>query len=111
MEIEDDGNVRPREPAAEQHRGRLVRALDEHRIRLELAQLAGHSARQRGVERNPVEPSRAHGPGEVEPVVALGRVLGRARQHAQLELVPERRELAPQRPVERENVAPAGDEQ
>ena len=70
VQVEDDPRVALREHAAEPHGGDVVRAVHDHRIGLEVPQLARDAHRQREVEDEPVERTRTHGLHQVEGVVA-----------------------------------------
>ena len=92
-------------------RGDVVRSLDDHRVGLEVAQLARDAHRQREVEDEPVERARAHGLHEVEGVVARRFARQRAREHADVGDSLERVELLPSRLVQRQPIPGSPDEQ
>src|SRR5581483_7315858 len=110
VEVEDDWRRAAREPARQQDGERLVRALDEHRVRPEAAKLARRAKRQQEVKERAVDDSRPRLRDEREHGVA-GRAGGGGREHPQLELRSERVELARQALVEGQPVAVPADDQ
>ena len=104
VHLQQHARTAPREPAPGQDAGRFVRALRDHDLRSERAQLAGDPQGKPEIER------RRAGGNELETPVVDRAVCG-AREDAQLELVAERIPLACERRVEREPVARATDEE
>ena len=101
VQVEHDRRVALREHAAEPHGGHVVRALHDHRIGLEVPQLARDAHRQGEVEDEPVERTRPHGLHEVKGVVARRGAVSGGRQDADVGDATERVELLARRLVER----------
>jgi hypothetical protein len=111
VQVEHDPRVATGETPAEQNRWDVVRAVHEHRVRLEVAQLSRDAHRQREMEGNSVYQPWPDRLDEVKRVV-VGKIrLGRACEHAHLGDALERLELLAIRVRQRNAISGSRDEQ
>jgi hypothetical protein len=111
VQVENDPRVASCETPTEQNRRDVVRAVHEHCVRLEVAQLARYAHRQREMERRSVHDPRSDRLDEMERVV-VGKIrVGCAREHAQLGDALERLELLAIRFRQRKAISGSRDEQ
>src|SRR5205085_4097139 len=111
VELEDHARIAPRKPPRSESGRRLVRTLHEEDVRAKLTQLARDADRERRVEERAVERARPNRFREPERRIVAVRPLGRAREHAEVELVAECGPFACERGVERQPVTRPPDEQ
>ena len=88
-----------------------MRTLDEHRVRVELAQQLANPERERRVEEHAVEEPRTERRHEREQLVAERRSRGRAREHVHVELARHGVELELLGRRQRQLVAASADEE
>ena len=108
VDVRDHPRRHPRELPSDDRERRLLRALREHGIGPECAQLTRDPERQQRVEGEPVERTWSNRPNERETRIRPAPAT-RAREHADVELRLERGELLLERRRERQRVARAAD--